>query len=100
METHGRKITTGVCETPTGDVKLLFEGRKVKTVDGQEKRVGDIPHRILTTATGLELYPLAYENRPEGRTKIYTLYAFDFEEIVLRAKVYREQAVAACRQEV
>jgi len=58
----------------------------------------DAPGAILTTATGLELYPVAYENRPEGRTKIYTLYAFDFEEIVLRAKVYREQAVAACRQ--
>src|SRR5262249_34347822 len=89
MEKKGRAITTGVCETPSEDVKLLVKGKKVKTPDGKEVRVGGIPHRVLTSATGAELYPVAYENRPEGKTKIYTLYAFPFGEIALQAREYR-----------
>jgi hypothetical protein len=95
MERNGREITTGVCETPNKDVKLLIEGRKVKTPDGKEVRVGGIPHRVVTAATGAELYPAYYENRPEGKTKIYTLYAFDFGQIALQAKAYRAQATTA-----
>jgi hypothetical protein len=82
-----RWITTGVCETPNDDVKALIEGRK--------GRVDAIPHRVLTRSTGAELYPDAYQNRPEGTSKIYALYAFDFAEVSERAKRYREVAVAA-----
>ncbi len=87
MTKRRRWITTGVCETPNDDVKALIEGRKAGT--------DAIPHRVLTRSTGAELYPDAYQNRPEGMSKIYTLYAFDFAEVSERAKRYRELAVAA-----
>ncbi len=87
MTNRRRRITTGVCETPNDDVKALIEGRRART--------DAIPHRVLTSSTGAELYPDTYQNRPEGMSKIYTLYAFDFAEVSERAKRYRELAVAA-----
>jgi hypothetical protein len=87
MTNRRRWITTAVCETPNDDVKSLIEGRKARIVG--------IPHRVLTSSTGAELYPDAYQNRPEGMSKIYTLYAFGFAEVSERAKRYRELAVAA-----
>ncbi|SRR5216684_1794586 len=95
MKREGRAIRVGVVETPNEDVKLLVEGKKVKAPGGKEVRVGGIPHRVLTVATGAELYPAAYENRPEGTTKIYTLYAIDFAAVALHAMKYREHAIAA-----
>ena len=92
---RGRAITTGVCETPNDDVKSLIEGKRVRGLDGQEIRLGAIPHRILTSSTGADLYPAAYQGRPEGESKIYTLYAFDFAEIALRSREYRQLAIAA-----
>ena len=92
---RGRAITTGVCETPNDDVKALIEGKRMRSLDGKETRVGAIPHRILTSSTGAELYPTAYQGRPEGKSKIYTLYSFDFAEIALRSREYRRQAIAA-----
>jgi hypothetical protein len=91
----GRNITTGVCETPNEDVKLLFHGRKVKAADGSKTVVGGVPHRILTAASGVELYPASYKNRPEGRTKIYTLYTFDFQRIAAESKIYRANAMSS-----
>src|SRR5712692_5327413 len=78
MKMHGREITTGICVTQNDDVKLMIEGKRVRSHDGTEVRVGGIPCRILTAAPGVELYPEFYGNRPESKTKIYTLYAFDF----------------------
>ena len=90
-----RVITTCVCETPNDDVKALIEGKRLRRLDGGEVKVGGIPHRILTSSTGAELYPVAYQNRPEGQSKIYTLYAFDFADIAARAREYRQGALAA-----
>lgn len=59
--------------------------------------VGGIPHRVLTAATGVELYPKPYPDRPEGRTKVFTLYAFDFATIAAAARVYRLKATSALR---
>jgi hypothetical protein len=98
MKREGRAIKVGVVETPNEDVKLLVEGKKVKAPDGREIRVGGIPHRVLIVATGVELYPVAFENRPEGTTKTYTLYAIDFGAVALHAKKYREHAIAAYRR--
>jgi hypothetical protein len=95
MARKGKRITTGVCETPNDDVKSLIEGRKVKTLEGTEIRVDGIPHRVLTSSTGTELYPDAYKDRPEGTSKIYTLYSFDFDEIASRSREYRALAIAA-----
>jgi hypothetical protein len=92
---RGRAITTGVCETPNDDVRALIEGRRVRSLEGQEIRLGAIPHRILTSSTGAELYPAAYQGRSEGQSKIYTLYAFDFAEIASRSQEYRRLAIAA-----
>jgi hypothetical protein len=89
-----RRITTGVCETPNDDVKLLFRGRKGRDARGAETTVGGIPHRVLTDATGAELYPEPYKNRPEGKTKFYTLYAFDFERIAAESRLYRAGAIS------
>ena len=93
-----RVITTCVCETPNDDVKALIEGKRLRRLDGSEVKVGAIPHRILTCSTGAELYPVAYQNRPEGQSKIYTLYTFDFEDIAARAREYRQGALAAYAQ--
>lgn len=95
MTKRRRKITTGVCETPNDDVKALIEGRRVRTPDGRESRIDAIPHRILISSTGAELYPDAYQNRPEGTSKIYTLYEFDLAEVSERATRYRQLAVSA-----
>src|SRR5712692_3047359 len=54
MKREGRAIKVGVVETPNEDVKLLVEGKKVKAPGGREVRVGGIPHRVLTVATGAE----------------------------------------------
>ncbi len=98
MGSNRRLITTCVCETPNDDVKALIEGKRLRRIDGSEVRVGRIPHRILTCSTGAELYPAAYQNRPEGQSKIYTLYAFDFADIAARAEEYRQAALAAYAQ--
>ncbi len=76
------------------DVKLLIEGKIVRSPDGTEVRIWGIPHRVLTSATGAELYPAYYANRPEGKTKIYTLYAFDFGEVANQTKRYLDHAMA------
>lgn len=90
----GRAITTVVCETPNDDVKSLIEGKRLKANDGREVRIGGIPHRVLTSAAGAELYPAAYNGRPEGASKIYTLYTFDFgDDILRRGTEYRAQAM-------
>ncbi len=88
MGSNRRVITTCVCETPNDDVKALIEGKRLR-------RGAQIPHRILTSSAGAELYPAAYQNRPEGQSKIYTLYAFDFADTAARAKEYRQGALAA-----
>src|SRR5262249_4292122 len=98
MGSHRRVITTCVCETPNDDVKGLIEGKRLRRLDGSEVKVGGIPHRILPCSTGAELYPAAYQNRPEGQSKIYTLYAFDFADIAARAEEYRQGALAAYAQ--
>ncbi len=91
-----RAITTVVCETPNEDVKSLIEGKRLKAIDGREVRTGGIPHRVLTSASGAELYPAAYKGRSEGTAKIYTLYTFDFgEDILRRGAEYRAQATGA-----
>jgi len=92
----GRAIATVVCETPNEDVKSLIEGKRLKAIDGREVRIGGIPHRVLTSAAGAELYPAAYKGRSEGTSKIYTLYTFDFgEDILRRGTEYRAQATGA-----
>jgi len=100
MAGRATRITTGVCETPNGDVKALIEGRKIKTVLGGIVRINAIPHRVLTRSTGAQLYPAAYQNRPEGMSKIYTVYAFDFGDVAERAQEYRANAIAAFESEM
>lgn len=95
MACHRRMITTCVVETPNEDVKALIEGRRLRRLDGSEVKIGEIPHRVLTCSTGAKLYPAAYQNRPEGQSKIYTLYTFDFADIAALAREYRREAVAA-----
>ena len=61
MKESGRatRITTGVCETPNGDVKALIEGREINTVLGDIVRINAIPHGVLTSSTGAQRYPVA-----------------------------------------
>jgi len=95
MARRATRISTGVCETPNGDVKALIEGRQIKMAHGGTIRVNAIPHRVLTSSTGAQLYPAAYQNRPEAMSKIYTLYAFDFGDVAERAQKYRAKAISA-----